>query len=74
MFSFSLSLPFLEGPDSQESIELEPVEQERMSPSGFLKALESNADDIESSSFIPPRLGDDHFGYFEVKYRNPIYR
>lgn len=74
MFSFNLKLPFLGDSEPQGTIELKPVERERMSPAGFLATLESNADNIESSSFIPPRLGDDHFGYFEVEYRNPIYR
>lgn len=74
MFSFRLSFPFLGSSEPQGSIELEPVERERMSPAGFLSTLESDPDKIESSSFIPPRLGDDHFGYFEVEYRTPVYR
>lgn len=74
MFPFRLPIPFLGSSETEESIQLKPVERERMSPTGFLATLESDADNIKSSSFIPPRLGDNHFGYFEVEYRNPIYR
>jgi hypothetical protein len=76
MFSFRIPLPFLgaSDPGSTAEIELEPVRRERLGPAEFLHALESDSDNIQSASFISPKLGDDHFGYFEVEYDNPVYR
>ena len=37
-----------------------------VSPEEFLELLETDESDIESAEFIPPKLGDKHFGYFLV--------
>jgi hypothetical protein len=52
---------------------MQPVERERVGPGQYLE-LESDPDRVESASFVPPKLGDDHFGYFEVEYRTPVYK
>lgn len=70
---FRLPLPFL-GTPRQDSIELEPVRRERLSPAEFLEVLDSDRGRIASSNYVAPRLGDNHFGYFEVEYDRPIYR
>lgn len=76
MFSIRIPLPFFGVSDTGNTteIELEPIRRERLGPADFLDVLESDSENIQSASFVSPRLGDDHFGYFEVKYRKPIYR
>lgn len=74
MFSFRLPLPFFEERTPDNRLQLEPVREERMGPAEFLEVLESNPDNIKSSSFVAPRLGENHFGYFEVEYRFPVYK
>jgi hypothetical protein len=70
-------IPFLSS-DSKEAsatdeIQLIPVERERLTPAQFLRTMRERRDLVESSSYNPPQLGDDHFGYFDVEYREPIY-
>ena len=74
MFSFPLPFPFTGDMSPDDFLQFEPVRRERLSPAEFLEALNSDRDNIESSHFVAPQLGDDHFGYFEVEYRNPVYR
>lgn len=74
MFSFRLPLPFLGSSAPDDGIELEPVHRERLSPAEFLQTVQSDRDNIKSTTFVTPRLGDNHFGYFEVEYDTPIYK
>lgn len=74
MFSFRLPLPFTGESQPTSTLDLEPVMRERLSPSEFLSVLESKQDRVKSSNFVPPKLGDDHFGYFEVEYDEPVYK
>ncbi|MDD9797911.1 MAG: hypothetical protein OXT03_02205 [Alphaproteobacteria bacterium] len=46
---------------------------ETVSAEEFLKILETRRHTIESTRFIPPKLGDKHFGKFEIKRRVPYY-
>lgn len=74
MFSFRLPLPFTSQPEPASKLELKPVTRERLSPGEFLRVLDSKREQIESSTFVPPKFGDDHFGYFEVEYSDPVYK
>lgn len=74
MFSFRLPLPFVESEDPSDELRFEPVRKEQLGPAEFLRALDKRRGQIESSTFVMPSLGDDHFGYFEVEYTDPVYR
>lgn len=74
MFSFRVPLPFFGDQSAGSDVHLEPVTKERLGPAEFLARLEESPERIESSSFVAPSLGDEHFGYFEVEYSNPIYK
>jgi hypothetical protein len=73
MFPIRLPLPFTSD-EEPSSLHLEPTRKERMTPAQFLQTLRADDDNIRSSSFVAPRLGDDHFGYFEVEYEKPVYK
>lgn len=47
---------------------------ETVSAEEFLKILETRRHGMESVRFIPPKLGDKHFGKFKIKYRIPYYK
>lgn len=74
MFPFRLPLPFLDQQEPTQSLHLQPIEREQMGPAQFLDLLKRDSDRVESTTFISPKLGDDHFGYFEVEYRDPVYK
>lgn len=59
--------------DTRE-VSLQPIEHETLSPEGFLETLDDRREQIESSRFVPPKLGDDHFGYVEVDYKQPVFK
>jgi len=40
----------------------------------LLEILEKQSHDVESVRFIPPKLGDKHFGKFKIKRRIPYYK
>lgn len=74
MFSFRLPPLFQSNETEGRDLLLEPVKREYLSPIEFLKLLESDRDRVKSSTFVPPRLEDNHFGYFDVEYDRPIYK
>jgi len=74
MFSFSLPPLFPSSEAEPQEMHLEPVFREQMAPHEFLQLLQSDTSRIKSSTFVPPRLGDNHFGYFEVEYDRPVYK
>lgn len=53
---------------------MEPVRKEVLSAKDFLRLTKETAPMIERSRFIPPRLGEDSFGEFEVVYSVPMLR
>jgi hypothetical protein len=55
-------------------VDLTPLNREYLTPSEFLEAVDRVPDQIHNASFVAPRLGDDHFGYFEVEYETPVYK
>lgn len=72
---FSLPSLFRSKPERKNSsVNLEPVTREYLTSVEFLELIESDPERIESSTFVAPRLGDMHFGYFEVEYRDPVYK
>ncbi|MDP3875873.1 MAG: hypothetical protein Q8Q50_02720 [Methylobacter sp.] len=48
---------------------LRPVKTEQLTAVQFLR-VSGKSHNIEKSRFIPPKLGDNDFGRFEVTYRN----
>lgn len=44
---------------------------DRVSPEVFLEILETRQSDLKSFKFVPPRLGDKHFGYFRIEWKWP---
>lgn len=74
MFSIQFASPFSSEPVSSGEVKLDAVRRERLGPLEFLRILESDRENIKSSTFIPPELGDSHFGYFDIEYRTPIYK
>jgi hypothetical protein len=59
---------------SQGEIPTFPVRRERLHPEEFLALVQEEAEIIRSSTFIPPQLEDNHFGYVEVEYERPQFR
>ena len=58
----------------KSEVHLNPVERERLSPSEFIETVNSRSEDIRTTSYVSPKLGEDHFGYFEVEYDPPVYK
>lgn len=53
------------------TLDFEKSQPERISPEKFLEILETRQSDLDSFEFVPPRLGDKHFGYFRVQWKWP---
>ncbi len=49
-----------------------PIKEEVILPDEFIKLVESQRDNIESSKFIPPKIGDSSFGEMSVTYKHPV--
>lgn len=47
------------------------VTKESVTPADFLNIARKNSSAIKNTKFIPPRIGDNSFGHFEVEYRVP---
>ena len=60
--------------DGEMAVSMRAVEQEKLSPEACLEVLETRRGQIERSTFVPPDVGDSHFGYFRVDYKKPIHR
>jgi len=58
----------------QDEISMQSVTQEQLSPEAFLDSLAEHQRHIKSSRFVAPKLGDSHFGYFEVEYKQPVFK
>jgi len=68
-----LSLLFGPPPEPQSSIELTPTSSQILSPDQFADLCERDPTNIEHSNYVAPSIGDDHFGYFRVELRRPLY-
>lgn len=58
----------------KSELTLSPTERERQSPSEFIETVNRRSENIRTTSYVPPKLGDEHFGYFEVEYDVPVYK
>lgn len=58
----------------KREVELTPTSHRLVSPEEFLQMCEKESDNIRSSSYIPPRMGDEGFGHFEVHLKRPVYQ
>ncbi|QMV65190.1 hypothetical protein VUJ49_09085 [Pseudomonas berkeleyensis] len=45
----------------------------QMSPEQYLEFTESHSDEVKNVRFVPPRIGSEGFGVFEVETRTPQY-
>lgn len=57
-----------------KNIEMRPISSEILSPKEYMRLQENKAGSIKSVEFIRPRLGDNHFGKFQVTYKHPIFK
>lgn len=55
-------------------VDLIGYKEERITPEEFLLRQQKNARSARNAKFIPPELGDPHFGYFLISSNNPYYR
>ena len=53
-------------------IDIIPTTEERLSPKEFLRRHQEDARTVRDATFVPPRLGDSHFGYFVIPNNNGI--
>lgn len=53
---------------------LTPVKEETLKPSEFVQLTAAQKDNIESSRFIPPTLGQKGFGGVRVTYIDSVLR
>lgn len=51
---------------------LYPFKERLLSPEAYQREMQEHRANIEAVRFIPPRLGDTHFGMFSVRYKRPI--
>lgn len=56
------------------SIELTPVKNEKVSAQRFARIAKEQPHNIARSRFVPPRIGANDFGSFEIEYRTPMLR
>jgi len=59
---------------SRNDIPMRMVESEQLSPQEFLNIAEEEPTRIKSSNFVPPKLGENHFGYVRIEYRKPVFK
>lgn len=57
--------------DKSQILDFAASEPERVSPEAFLDILETRQSELKSFEFVPPRLGDKHFGYFRIEWKWP---
>ncbi len=47
-------------------IDMTPINEVRISSEEFLRRQKKNARSVKDATFIPPQVGDQHFGYFVI--------
>lgn len=55
-------------------IDVTPVLVEKVSTKEYLRLMKTSERNIKRSTFIPPKLGDKHFGRFEIEYKYPVFK
>lgn len=58
----------------EQTIFMEPVRKEVVSAKEFMRLTKESLPLIERSRFVPPKLGSNTFGDFEVVYSVPMLR
>lgn len=58
----------------EQAMLMEPVRREVIGAKEFLRLTKEASPMIERSRFIPPKLGSNNFGEFEVVYSVPMLR
>lgn len=51
-----------------------PIKTEILSPSQYLEMNISEKRNVQSVKVIPPKLGEDHYGKFEVTYKSCVWK
>lgn len=49
-----------------------PCKERLLSPEEYLADLQTQRNNIESVSFIPPKTGQNDYGFFIVRYKNSV--
>ena len=49
-----------------------PIKEETIQPDEFVKIVEDQVENIESSTFIPPKIGSPDFGQGAVVYKHAV--
>lgn len=58
---------------STDLIDLTPQVRKILDASEYVVFIGKQHDNIKSSRFVPPKIGSDNFGFFEVELNLPIY-
>lgn len=51
---------------------MKPIAKAYLTAEEYLKLVETDANNIKKSKFIPPTIGRKGFGFFEVEYKHPV--
>lgn len=57
--------------DKSQILDFAASEPECVSPEAFLEILEGRQSELKFFEFVPPRLGNQHFGYFRIEWKWP---
>ncbi len=57
----------------EKTIELTPQTKQIINPEDYLRLTDSEKRNIKKSKFVPPQLGSNNFGCFELILKNPIF-
>jgi hypothetical protein len=61
-------------PVDLRTIDILPVEAERLTAAEFLRLVQTDPRLIKSSKIAPTKLGSSEFGAFDVVYSRPVYK
>jgi len=49
------------------------ISKRKLSAAEYLLKIEKNPERVREAQFVPPKIGSDSFGHFEVNLNKPIY-
>jgi len=55
-------------------IDLKPIKRKKISPKAYMQLSARKKGNIARSRFIPPKIGSQGFGYFELIFKHPVYQ
>ena len=61
------------GATMKKIIELTPQKKRNISPTDFLSLSREEKRNIKACRFVPPSIGSDDFGYFDILLKYPTY-